>query len=413
MKIRISDATESHDLDLPVTIDVLQSHPPPAPHPIVEEYWDNAVRLVDDKPHYDKTPLYRKWIDRHARQSDQVVPGSSNPRSPRQENALYACGNGYDGPKVYEMFSRLLPVRGESRGECLDHAALLIRDGWISHCLTPPDGIADKLHAGAAFSNHTDGLAAMIPRMTMADWTRRAINTLIAKAYLNGFAHPHVVKPGATNFEKAEYARPFSLVLQAFVNALPYHEHEFAKSLPEYMWTKRLKMMDHILDTIIPKHVEWFNWASHQEPMSLVTPQQPWQSFMLAHCAKGIIAWHRNGFDDTRNAWIEKAVPVLCDAMWTCYREVPAPLIRLPASLGTVWGLYLAGNVADVPAPDVSGWCMPAFAWAYKVTGTQKYFDQAIRLLESALRFAHPGQKQFQQTYNWSYEGLQWLGLVD
>jgi hypothetical protein len=71
------------------------------------------------------------------------------------------------------------------------------------------------------------------------------------------------------------------------------------------------------------------------------------------------------------------------------------------------------GIMPDYSSPDLALWHMPMWAWLYKMTGEQRYYDFAVKLAESGIEEAYVRWgKHFNQGIVWAYDGFDYLGLL-
>ncbi len=343
---------------------------------LVEKYWETAARFAEFHA--------KKWS-----------PLSFN-------SALLACSEWYDGPFVFDMIQRYMAT-GDARQRVISYAIEMALEGNIPYTVTGPT--APRGHKG--WRTYNEGMVnlAGTDNQFKRDCKVSAINIGTLSSYTKiDRLHPGYVY--WSGWQKHAYAREFSLAITALMNI----RHWFLES------ALRLdNAIAHTIRDLTLRHANWYLHAGLNDSDEQLAKHgdddgdaSAWLPFMTAHMSRGLIRYHRDAQDNSMNSEIESIVPKLCDVIWNrAYRELTENGV-------TKHGLYYqADGGGEKPAPDLSLFVMPMFAWSWAVTGRKHYRERAIKLIESGLNWAWmEGQKQFCQSYIWSREGLVWLGLA-
>jgi hypothetical protein len=234
-------------------------------------------------------------------------------------------------------------------------------------------------------------------------------------AYWNPFGRPYRMHPDYESWplwSGTVFSREFALSVMCHLHARTLLKPDNAfLSDPEDRDALLTNCVDKMLDAHIP------NWLSMYETNTLpdddgyiwypdvstdLLVKCDFLPFMFTHTARVLIEYYEDQFDSSRNIKIKNSIAELMEMGWVeGYREADGE-----------FGIYYhPGN--KTPAPDLSLFIMPSYAWLYSVTGEQKWYDRSVILIESGVRWAYLyGLKQYDQSYMWSYQGLQYLGLV-
>ena len=157
-----------------------------------------------------------------------------------------------------------------------------------------------------------------------------------------------------------------------------------------------------VRELILDEHLPYWINAAEQGYSEAVIGDE-WLPFMFAHTARTLIRYYEDDFDHSMNEEILQSLDTLARLTWdVAYREKDA-----------LFGLFYRadGTGDESPAPDLSLFTMPWYAWLYRETGDAWFKERAIILLESGLNWAWlTGVKQFDQSFIWSSEGVGDLG---
>ena len=221
-------------------------------------------------------------------------------------------------------------------------------------------------------------------------------------AYYGPFSTPSTITTSHESYPQwlgTSFSREFALGIIAHLQVRPFNQPDTARD------TYLLMAVDLALNAHIPNWVGMYNDNDLPPDSGTISYNGvacDWLPFMFSHTARALIAYYEDQFDSTRNALILSSLEELMEICWVeGYRES-----------GGEYGIYYQpGN--KVPAPDLSMFQMPSFAWLYSVTGDEKWRTRSLTLLESGIRWNFwSGLKQYDQAYMWSYDGLQYLGLA-
>jgi len=213
--------------------------------------------------------------------------------------------------------------------------------------------------------------------------------------------------------QKAAYARPGTLFYQIIDATL---SREVSYSVMSYIDAEQVgnpqnPKLHAYIDVLLGHFDQWFVTKNYRCPgtcdPSAASNQYYIQPFMVGLGAEALIQYYEEVNPDPR---IPAMLKIAADWMWAHAWDAPTKAL---------WYQNWISDPALIPAgywpppentaPDLNLLIAPVYAWLWRKTGDAAYRDRGDQVFVGGVSGAWlDGQKQFNQSYRWSFDFVKW-----